>query len=509
MVTPNGPLIVQSPLRLPPTPAPAEGLHERITRERSASLPEADLVKTFREYARGRQRGTLSTTQTRVLRGLLGNIFCDNLCYSILAAPAQRLKLARFEVDSESETVSKPILEFLHTVWVLNRLPALAAAVHWATLRDGNHAVMLQWRDGAVRAVREPWWNGDSGMWVHYDDLAMPDYAVKEWKDAGRTYRTVYWSDRIERYVALGSGWEHHRLPTDPPGWPVPWLDRQKQPLGLPVVHFVNPLVPNDGPGSGSTSEPDSRYGMSELDGGIIGLQDEVNDIQRDISAAARFAGYQMYYGVGITETRNADGNLTALTVEPGALFTDPNPDAKFGVLTPGSLTELERALLIKYKAATRMRDVPLHHISGEWPSGVALLRSDMGLIEKVKRLGDTTGPAWGSFAHKATRLHNTFGGGMLDEAAMISAVFQAPEQNDLLTLAEIAERLKPIVGEREALRILQYSPERLEQIMDELAEQQERAAASFGDALGAGRLPQQRAMQGQPVDDEDDDDDA
>src|SRR3712207_8958632 len=43
-----------------------------------------------------------------------------------------------------------------------------------------------------------------------------------------------------------------------------------------------------------SSDDLDTTYGISELDGGLLGLQDEINDVHRDITAAARFTGYQM-----------------------------------------------------------------------------------------------------------------------------------------------------------------------------------------------------------------------
>jgi hypothetical protein len=65
-----------------------ESIHDRIERERKAALPDAWKLRTFRDYTRGRQRGTLTREQYAALRSLLGNRFCDNVCKMILTRRA-------------------------------------------------------------------------------------------------------------------------------------------------------------------------------------------------------------------------------------------------------------------------------------------------------------------------------------------------------------------------------------------------------------------------------------
>jgi hypothetical protein len=440
---------------------------------RSASAPSPGLKRSRPSavYARGRHSTTLTPGQQRVLRGVLGNLFCDNVCKRILQELRNRLRLARFDVAA-SEREAALVLAFLKDVWVKNKLPALSASVHWAMFRDGNTAVGINWVDGRPIITRERWWNGKTGVFVAYDDSDQVSYAVKEWNDGDGLRRTVYFDDRIERYKQSGErGWQMFRLPGDPPGdGPVPWRDRQNRGLGVPVVHFANLQVPNDGDGDEGCEDTDPRYGMSELDGGQLGLQDEVNDLHRDITAGARYAGYQMMYGTGVKTRRDDEGNEVPLVPEPGAMFTDENPDAKFGVLAAGSIEELERALKIKHTAMSRMAAVPLHAIAGDWPSGEALLRAEMPLIDKVETVGDSVGPAWASVAHKCVRLSNAFGSTTLNEAALITTHFAPVARRDPLTLAGVADKLSKHVGRTETLRILGYSPEDITRILEDVA---------------------------------------
>lgn len=453
-------------------------IHTLIEADRRAASPDAAAVKVFRQYARGRQRGTLTAGQERILRGLLGNLFCDNVCKRILSELRNRLRLVRFEVPNAAVT------RYLEQLWTLEHLDSLSAATHWAMLRDGNHAIALGWVDGRVQLARERWWNGSTGIFVSYDAADRVLYAVKDWHDdTAALRRTIWYADRIERYIADGEGWRMINLPSDDvrasaTARPVPWVDARGDPLGVPVVHFANIQVPNDGKGDDATDEPDPHYGMSELDGGITGLQDEINDLQRDISAAARFAGYQMLYATGITNAVDDEGNPIPLRVEPGAFFTDENPQAQFGALPAGSLAELQRALEIKLQAVSRGANIPMHVISGDWPSGEALLRAEIPLIDKVETIGSSTGPAWASVAHKATKIANVFGATSLDEEALISSVFAPVARRDPLTISQIAAAQAEFVSERQTLRTLGYTPKEIDQIMLERAADREQAAA-------------------------------
>jgi hypothetical protein len=113
----------------------ASSIHSRIEAERKAALPHADALKTFRNYARGMQRGTLTAGQERILRGLLGNRFADNVCKRILSELRNRLRLARFEVPSpQSPATSKP--SGCSTSWARSRRPCIGPCSETATMRS-------------------------------------------------------------------------------------------------------------------------------------------------------------------------------------------------------------------------------------------------------------------------------------------------------------------------------------------------------------------------------------
>lgn len=440
-----------------------ESIHQRLERERKAASPEAANLVDFRNYARGHQRGTLTAAQQRILRGVVGRRFCDNVCKMVLQAVTARVQIARFEVSD------KTVEDWLRNFWTLVSLPVLANQTHWAALRDGNHAVALTWdkRAGQVRLVRERWWDGKTGIFIAYDDEDKPTYAVKEWKSEAGMRRVIWYPDHIERYIASGSGWKGYMLdPEEPGSWKADWVDRSNEPLGLPVVHFRNIYMPNDS----SADDSDALYGVSELDGGVLGLQDEINDVHRDITSAARYTGYQMLYATGVTLERDASDKPVPLKIEPGAVFSSENAAARYGTLPAGELDQLDKALNIKLRAVSRITATPLHEITGgDWPSGEALLQADQPLIKKSEAIISIFGPAWGSTAHKATMLANAFGSDTLDTEAMITSVFMSPDRRDPLTQGKIADAIAKHVSKRETLRVLGKGPADQKKVLDEL----------------------------------------
>jgi hypothetical protein len=436
----------------------AESIHLRLERERKAALPEASRLRDFRNYARGRQKGTLTTGQQQILRSLVGQRFCHNVCKAILKAASGRLQLARFDVANAG------VEEWLKDFWVLAQLPVVANQVHFATLRDGNHAVALSWdgEAGRVRLARERFWDGKQGIFIAYDEEDQPTYAVKEWKTEKAMRRVVWWPDKIQRYIADGNGWKPYNLPDG-----TPW--EEKWEAGLPVVHFRNVYMPNDS----SDDDADTSYGLSELDGGVLGLQDEINDVQRDITAAARYTGYQMLYGTGINLPKDATGKTIPPKVEPGAFFHTENAQGSYGTLPAGDLAQLISALNTKLRTIAQVTETPLHQITGgDWPSGEALLQADMPLVAKVETLGQMFGPAWASLAHKATTMANVFGNAGLDTDAMITTVFAPAERRDAFTRARIASTEAPHVSKREVLRLLGKSRDQQDEILKELEEE-------------------------------------
>jgi hypothetical protein len=81
-----------------------------------------------------------------------------------------------------------------------------------------------------------------------------------------------------------------------------------------------------------------------------------------------------------------------------------------------------------------------MHAITGQWPSGAALLQADMPQIDKVETLGDVEGPQWTMVAHRSIEMANAFGRLDLNENVPITSRFAPAERIDELTALQVKQ---------------------------------------------------------------------
>lgn len=476
---------------MPETLESGPDLHKRIKEDRDSYISSPEKVALYRRYADGEHDLVLTEKQKAILQGILGNLFSDNVCHQIIAESEGRLEFMRWEC--EDEVVS----EFLGNLYITGRVADRQGEIHYDALRDGSHGVGLAWdaEKKRIKLFREPWWDGTEGLFIGYNDSDEPVYACKDrYTDDNppKIRRTLWFDDRLERWESEDSGnsWYPSPLPEDAGAWPLPWLKKDNTPLGIPYVHF-----PNSGRGTGN-------YGVSELAGGVIGFQDQINDLQFAMSSAGRLTAYLIYYIAGIA-------NIDGYAVGPGEIWGSTKPDTKFGSLQPGDMSQLLSLYNQKLKSVARMTRTPLHVITGEWPSGEALLRAEQPAIGKANRQAKKFTDCWTAVGHRAVTIANRFGNTAMEESpevALISAKFGSTERRDPLSRSQIVKNLETFMSPQQAWREMGKTDKEIDQIMEERRadrqETQEDMSLGFERGTGPGTsLP----GNGAPEDDDED----
>lgn len=398
----------------------------QITKDRLAAFPrvEAQSIAGHRLYAKGKKSNLVLTDRERVyLEGIIKSRFTDNICNLIIATASDRLVLESFKV--EDDTVQTWLDEDLY---IKNRIGALNGDTHYGTLRDGNYCLYPWWsvRRNRVIIFREEWWDGKSGIYVHYDEEDQVAYAVKEWTVTGKTQRmrAIWFDGQMERYESSdGRDWKPYVFLGETAPF-IPLLKADGSPLGIPIIHFANG---GRGP---------SNYGDSELDGGVEGFQDQIDHLHYSITMTARNTGFQTTWTAGVIKAVSEEtGEEIPLENGPGAHWFLPR-EGNAGHIPAGSIKEQIEAYHLKRGSVCQMTRTPLHYITGQWPSGEALYRAELPLIDKVTKQKEKVAPAWTTLAHRSTEIANVYGKLGLNEDAMIEAVFADVEKRDPFTMA-------------------------------------------------------------------------
>jgi hypothetical protein len=485
---------------------PDQSIHEAISEDRTAYHQEPARIASFRLYARGEVQLQLTAKQKAILKGITGHEFCDNLCHEVIAGSRDRLTFLRWECPDQ--TVNDELGDFYKYARLLDR----QGEIHYDSMRDGNHAVGLMWEtgnplpspsspreagaepeydnyspdttedQGKVKLYREDWWDGCSGVFIAYDCQDDPVYAVKEWKTKDtptKWRRNIWFTDRLERWISDdGINWDGITLQEDEGLWPFPWLNNDGTPMGIPYIHY-----PNAGRGSLIRN-----YGISELDGGVRGYQDQINDLQWAMSGAGRMTAYLIYYIFGIARGTN-------LTVGPGELWKADKADVKAGTLQPGDMKPLLDLYNQKLRSFARMTRTPLHIITGDWPSGEALMRAEQPAIGKANSQKNKYMDCWSRVGHTYVKIRNRFSGKPPLNAdlvrAPISSVFSSVERRDPLSLSLIVANLKDIISPQEAMRMMErWSDDQINQIMKEKQDNQQALLDAQQTAFDRGTAP-------------------
>ena len=196
-------------------------------------------------------------------------------------------------------------------------------------------------------------------------------FASKRWREEFdidgklkiRERRTLYYHDRVEKYVAgSGPGHEAGWMPfteEDNGEWPVKWIGSDGKPLGS-----RDPI-----------SQP--RTGVSELQQ-VLPVQVALNKTVVDILAAADVAGFAIY-------TKTGGSKIDDPAVFPGAFWQDTNADTKWGKLEASDLTPIIAAYDKFVHTLAIITRRPLSMFTGDNVSGESLKQREAGLVAQAK----------------------------------------------------------------------------------------------------------------------------
>ena len=414
---------------------------------------QADERREDYEMARRYYGGEHDTAVTDRLKKFLPPrlAFRDNFMNVVVDALAERLKVIGFT----SEDVD--YAEWAWGLWQLNRMDYPQVVIHTEAVMLGDSYVLCDWD-----AVKErPRWTHQMAEMIlpHYNEATREiDWVSKKWMQRGmtgdepETRLNIYYPDRVEKYVARGGVWAKHEDDMDE-AWPVPWLDKAGEPLGIPIIHFRNRPMGTD-------------FGQSEIIN-VIPMQDLLNKSLIDLTMILDTLAFPQRY------TLNVNHNSSRLEIMPGSVaeFHSEYDGGSVGQWAAASVDGPLKAIesLVQHIAGTTRTPQHLFQIMGGSPSGEALKTAESGLVNKAQQRMINYGNAWEDCLTMALRIQAAFGTAItVMEDAMLEATWDDPEtRNEQAHMEALKAKAELGVSKHQIFRELGYSQEEIDQ-MDE-----------------------------------------
>lgn len=442
-------------------------------------LADHKAIVLARRYHGGDQDVYLDDRMKEFLDLHSENPFRLNVCKAVVTAVSDELTVVGFDSTEKADaTGAKPQATWAMEVAQANRLDALQGEVHQAALRDREAFLIVDWDDIQSRPrftfhqrFTDVGAGGDGqGCWMVYenDDPNQPARcAVKEWTDiqygtSGQptiiTRRTVYYPDRIEKWFYDG-GWrpfietvvseEEDALEEDGASaeWPIPWVDQNGKPLGIPVIHFKNKNL------------------MPEA-WDAIPMQDAINKALIDVLATGDMSAFSLLVALGFFPTTDGqvvkeDGS-NLLTIKPGGWVgtIKSKNDADVKKIDGTDVTPAMKALIDLIVLTAQITDTPVSRfvVSGQVASSDTLKAQEQPAKKKASNRRVLFGNAWEDVIYMARRLANTFGDAKLAEDVRVSTLWGHSDSLD-----ELKQKQELGVPQETIWREMGYSEEQIQ----------------------------------------------
>lgn len=438
-----------------------------------------------------------------------------NVIRTVISAMTERLSIRAITAsvptaqagDSEQGTpAADNAREWAELVWDANQLDVMQDEVHTDAINDGESFIIVDYKDDwGARLIAHPRYTdalaaatnqsdkknaradgqGDGfGCKVFYenDDPAQPVIrASKRWREEiavgqARLRLNEYYPDRIEKYIVNGANLTPVQDEGDA-GWPLPWVDAQGQPLGVPVFVFDEPA-----------KRPHSIDAW--------GAQDSINQALIDLLAGNRVAAFRIFKVFGWTPTTDGKppekDRSNWMAIEPGGIYgtSQKSPaDASFEPIDGMSPEAFLKTLDTLIQKAASVTDTPLSRfqVSGQVAGADTQKEYKDSLIKKVEKRQRRFGRGWADALAMAFKLEHTFGTSKgLPDTARFEIVWEPAARREIAELqAEASAKKASGVPEETIWReVWGYSEQQIAAMKQEESYQQRQALVAG--ALGA-----------------------
>lgn len=347
---------------------------ERLGKELDA---RARTMKVLQDYYDGRQPLRMASDEFRKAFERRFTNWSDNFCSLVVQAVEERLTVVGFRFGSARGDKKA------WQLWQSNLMDAQSQKAHREALIKGDCPVIVGTEpDSSEPTIRVQ--KPEEVVVAYDDDPLVRAVALKRWTTpAARKLATLYYPDRIEKYVWSDDpgvkGWAPREVVGEP--WPLPHS------LGVvPVVPLVN--------------DPDlDNRGNSEI-ASILPLQDILNKLFVDLLVASEYGAFRQRWATGLEIPVDPE---TKKPIEPfkasvERVWSTAVADARFGDFEQTDLSGVISSIETTIQHIASKTRTPPHYLlgqSGAFPSGESLKATETGLVAKAMRRTRDFGEAW------------------------------------------------------------------------------------------------------------------
>lgn len=293
--------------------------------------------KPFYDYYAGNHQLNFASDKFKNKFGARLQTLRENLCKTCVKAPVSRLEIINFLADKKN--TENPAWK----LWKKSKMPLHAGKVHREAFKTGD-AYVIVWTDKTGKARIYPQLASNITVWKDSETGEITK-AAKLWLD-GKFYKlTLYYPDRIEKYVSTVEGDTANFVPRQVPNEAFPLVHDFGR---VPVFHFTY------------DEELDDKGNSILTD--VIPLNDTLNKSWADIIGAQEENMRRRRYVAGMQVEVDEETNKKINPFKnDDDIFFAADSETKFGEFSDANITEM---IAVKQEA---VKDIAL--VSGIPPS--------------------------------------------------------------------------------------------------------------------------------------------
>lgn len=390
--------------------------------------------------------------------------FCDNLCRTVVKAPTDRLEVTGFSDKNDTALYTSS-----WDVWTYSEMPKMSKRTHRDAFKTGD-AYVVVWADETGKARIYPqdpkncavWYDGETGKIAR---------GAKVWRGLDKfVYLTLYYPDRIEKYVTQNPQAEGH-TPVSAQAFTARNVEGENWPLENPI---------------GTCAMFHFGLENSILDD-VIPLNDALNKEVCDLLVGSEANSLRQRYVTGIQYETDPESGKQIIPFSRDSQYVASSKElAKFGEFTDVSLTEFLGVCNDLRMEIARVSGIPAYYFmleKGGFPSGEALTKAESRFTAMITEAQLDFGPTWSNVTKFALLIEN-----QTEAAAKIEAQWRpaAPmSETEKLNVAVMKKQVG--VSTEQILSELGYTDADIKRMAGENAAAQAAAADAFSKTFDAG----------------------